>query len=43
MCKQIFKYLLQKGLVWSVLTINFISYIILAVAMYVLNWYHKHH
>jgi len=43
MCKDIFKWLLSKSLLGAALTINLISYIILAVAMIILNWYHKHH
>jgi hypothetical protein len=43
MCKDIFRWLLNKGLMTATLIVNAIFYIVLAIMMYILNWYHKHH
>ena len=41
--KDIFEWLLDKGIVTAVLIINLIYALIFVIVMYALNWYHKHH
>jgi hypothetical protein len=43
MFKEVFSWLLNKGIVDATIIFNGISYIVLAIAMFILNWYHKHH
>lgn len=43
MFREVFDWLLNKGVAAATLIINLIAYAVLAVAMAVLHWYNKHH
>ena len=43
MIKQVFYWLLNKGVLVAALLINVISFVVLAIVLFILNWYHKNH
>ena len=41
--KDVFEWLLNKGLVTALLIVNLIYMAVCGIVMYALHWYHKHH